>query len=59
MSNCGRERAHRPMVDTWLDNFTLPGNEAARERLHALFLLSNFMYFGSKENAGTDEGPLS
>ena len=42
-------RANRPAIDAWLDNFDMPGNETQRERLHALFLLSNFMYFGSKE----------
>ena len=42
-------RAHRPVVESWLENFNVPGNETHRERLHALFLLSNFMYFGSKE----------
>lgn len=35
-------RVHRPKIDKWLDNFA-----DDKEKLHALFLLSHFMYFGS------------
>ncbi|WP_343524135.1 hypothetical protein [Pedobacter sp.] len=35
-------RANRPSIDKWLANFT-----DAKEKTHALFLLSQFMYFGS------------
>jgi hypothetical protein len=41
--------ATQPAVVEWLDNFadsTTPGPD---ERLHALFVLSNFMYFGSRQ----------
>jgi hypothetical protein len=37
--------ASRPKIEEWLSNFE--GN--AEEKLAALYLLSNFMYFGSKE----------
>jgi hypothetical protein len=37
-------RASRESINIWLDNFA---NE--EERLHALYLLSQFMYFGSTE----------
>lgn len=35
-------RVHRPQIDEWLKNFA-----DEKERTHALFLLSQFMYFGS------------
>lgn len=35
-------RANRPSIDKWLSNF-----KDDNEKLHALFLLSQFMYFGS------------
>ena len=35
-------RVHRPKIDKWLDNF-----DDEKEKLHALYLLSHFMYFGS------------
>ena len=42
--------ASRPAVEGWLDNFArLPAPEAPRERLFALCLLSQFMYFGSRQ----------
>jgi hypothetical protein len=34
-------KAKRPIIDKWLANFETP-----KEQCHALFLLSNFMYFG-------------
>lgn len=37
-------RADRPLIDSWLQNF-----KNNKERLHALFLLSQFMFFGSRE----------
>ena len=42
-------RVPKPKIDQWLANFT--GRVAALEveRVHALFWLSQFMYFGSKE----------
>ena len=38
-------RATRAEVEDWLNNFDGHSDD---ERLHALYLLSNFMYFGSK-----------
>jgi hypothetical protein len=37
-------KAHEPAVKDWLGNFS---KDPADERLHALYVLSNFMYFGS------------
>jgi hypothetical protein len=42
-------RATEPVIAEWLDNFAVSNPPAADERAHALFLLSNFMYFGSRE----------
>ena len=42
-------RATEPSVAEWLDNFATPNPPAPDERVHALFLLSNFMYFGSRQ----------
>ncbi len=38
-----------PLVNRWLDNFTGRVVAAEIEKLHALFWLSNFMYFGARE----------
>ncbi len=42
-------RVSKPKIDEWLDNFTGRVVEVELERLHALFWLSQFMYFGSRE----------
>ena len=42
-------RVGRPAIEAWLDNFTDDWDTDPSERLHALFLLSNFMYFGDEE----------
>ena len=44
-------RADRPVVDRWLSNFRRDtnGGDGPSERLHALYLLSQFMYFGARE----------
>lgn len=43
-------KANGTAVANWLNNFTgRTGATAELERLHALYLLSQFMYFGSKE----------
>jgi hypothetical protein len=42
-------QAQREHVDLWLDNFAADVEGATSERLHALFLLSQFMYFGPRE----------
>ena len=37
-------------VENWLTNFNgLTGNTIEQEKLHALFILSEFLYFGSKQ----------
>lgn len=41
-------RADWPHVLTWLDQFG-DENTKAEDRLHALYILSNFMYFGTNE----------
>ena len=40
-------KADWPVVQEWLENFAAPGDPS--ERLHALHLLAQFMYFGSRE----------
>jgi hypothetical protein len=42
-------RATEPAISDWLDNFSASGTSDPDERTHALFLLSNFMYFGSRQ----------
>jgi hypothetical protein len=42
-------RADRVFVDKWLDNFLADTAEQKSERLHALFLLSQFMYFANRQ----------
>src|SRR5205823_181428 len=42
------QRTPKHLVERWLSNF-VTGPEPDRERLHALYLLANFMYFGSRE----------
>ena len=42
-------RASEPAIAEWLDNFAPSTPPALDERTHALFLLSNFMYFGSRQ----------
>lgn len=40
-----------PMIDSWLSNFDhlMEAEPQSDEPIHALFLLSNFMYFGGRE----------
>ena len=45
-------RATDPTITEWLDNFAPTSPTAPDERTHALFLLSNFMYFGDREIRG-------
>lgn len=45
-------RATDPAIAEWLDNFAPSSTAAPDEREHALFLLSNFMYFGDREIRG-------
>src|SRR5438067_712224 len=42
-------RVPRAKIDQWLENFTGRVTNVEIERLHALFWLSQFMYFGTKE----------
>ena len=42
-------RAPELLINKWLDNFVLDGRDLARDRLHAMHLLSNLMYFGNRE----------
>lgn len=39
----------RPMVEKWLDNFESSANGLSKEQSHALYLLSNFLYFDVRE----------
>src|SRR4051812_1588875 len=43
------KRATEPAILNWLDNFADSNPPNPDERLHALYLLSNFMYFGSRQ----------
>jgi len=42
-------KSKRPQVDNWLENFANETNNSLSESLHALYLLSQFMYFGIRE----------
>ncbi len=42
-------RASEPAIVDWLHNFVAANPPTPDERAHALFLLSNFMYFGSRQ----------
>src|SRR5690349_19316795 len=43
------QRVLSPDIHAWLENFTGITESRDVERLHALFMLSHFMYFGSRE----------
>lgn len=42
-------RAREPQINDWLDNFAPSTGGANDERIHALYLLSQFMYFGDRQ----------
>ena len=42
-------RATEPAIVEWLDNFVASSQPPLDERAHALFLLSNFVYYGSRQ----------
>src|ERR1041385_3765380 len=42
-------RAKWPLVERWLQNFTGETCSADEERIHALYMLSQMMYFGARE----------
>lgn len=44
-----RNRVDKPTIDQWLKEFGADGGPGAPGRLHALYLLSRFMYFGEEE----------
>lgn len=47
--NLWEGRSDETAINEWLDNFVgESGADQENERLHALYLLSNFMYFGSR-----------
>jgi hypothetical protein len=43
-------KAREPQLNAWLDNFATSANGSKDEcTLHALYLLSQFMYFGNRQ----------
>ena len=42
-------KAREPQIQAWLDNFVGDVTSTEKEQLHALYLLSRFMYFGSRQ----------
>lgn len=42
-------RLSKGALDAWLDNFLREDEDGGQERLHALYLLTQFIYFGAKE----------
>src|SRR4051812_38892311 len=42
-------RAPRPLIEAWLENFLMDHARDPSEQLHALFLLSQFIYFADRE----------
>lgn len=42
-------KAKEPEINEWLENFDPETDDSDSEHLHALYLLSNFMYFGNRE----------
>lgn len=42
-------RLHKPDIDAWLSNFTGRVDDVTAEQSHALYLLSQYMYFGSNQ----------
>lgn len=42
-------RAQGPQINAWLDNFAAASTAGGDERTHALYLLSQFMYFGVRQ----------
>jgi hypothetical protein len=43
------KHATEPEISDWLSNFTGRSSDTSTEQLHALYLLSNFIYFGSRQ----------
>ncbi|SON50546.1 protein of unknown function [Vibrio tapetis subsp. tapetis] len=42
-------KVNRGNLSRWLDNFESSHEDAECEQAHAMYLLSNFMYFGARE----------
>jgi len=42
-------RLNNRLIEEWLDNFTGETGDVDKERMHAAYLLSQFMYFGSQQ----------
>ncbi len=49
VESCWYRRINWPQVESWLDNFTGLAGDTDKERLHALYLLANFLYYGNPE----------
>ncbi|MDP2200829.1 MAG: hypothetical protein Q8K07_02330 [Methylicorpusculum sp.] len=50
LSGQWENRVDWALVESWLDNFNgASGEDVETEQLHALYLLSQFMYFGNRE----------
>lgn len=47
--NIWENKVKRPTLQAWLDNFQSDTNNNICEQTHALYLLSNFTYFGVRE----------
>ena len=43
------KRVKEPKIDAWLSNFCNSTNGTEDERIHGLYLLSQFIYFGSRQ----------
>jgi hypothetical protein len=42
-------RANKPAIEAWLQNFTSGEASYSSEQIHALYLLSQFIFFGTRE----------
>lgn len=47
--NLWERKINRPDIDKWLENFDKDDDSSKCEQMHALFILSKFMYFGNRE----------
>lgn len=48
-STIWQDRREDHIWEKWLENFSINGKDCEKEKLHALYLLSKFMYFGNLE----------
>jgi hypothetical protein len=49
VESCWYRRINWVQVESWLENFTGLTGDVEKERLHALYLLANFLYYGNPE----------